>query len=143
MGSVDVASLPGTVAADIGTIKDDIALIKAQNLPPGAGSIELAFEAADTAKSQAIGVAGLLKGLHVRVPNFTNVVTATFTLTNAAGWVLWTSAAKAKNANYNLEVDVEWFEQVLMAPFLLVCTLSGAPGGAGGTVNLLPRYLGA
>jgi hypothetical protein len=103
----------------------------------------LTFGAADTVKSEALQADGQLMQLHVRVPNFTNAVTAAVTLETSAGYVLWSSAtdygALAKNANHNLLL-----EELLPceAPLTLKVTLSGAPGGSGGDVVLVGRHYG-
>jgi hypothetical protein len=144
IGDVDVATLPGTVQADIAAMKADIALIKAQNQTVKPAIHSLVFDEDDLVKTSAIAYNGPVKHLHLVLPNFTNVVTATVTLVDASGRVLWTSAAKAKNASYNLEVDVAttWADQLVDSTMLWTVTLSGAAGGAGGTVVLVPRYYG-
>lgn len=106
--------------------------------------LSFVFGAADTVKSQDLNFTGQMKHLHLRVPNFTNAVTATVTLTDADGYTVYTSAAKARNANYNLEADAEWFDQLVSGgTYNLVVTLSGVPGGTGGTVIAALRILGA
>lgn len=107
-------------------------------------AISLAFGAAETVKSLALGSEGLLKHLYLAVPNFTNGVTATVTLVTADGLVLYTSAALSKNAVYNLESQAQWLDQLLVGGlYVLQVTLSGAPGGSGGTVTGLARIYGA
>jgi hypothetical protein len=130
------------VAAIISTLQTDIALIKAQNQAARSTSHSLAFGAADTVKTSPITYNGLNKYLHLAVPAFTNVVTATVTLVDASGRVFYTSAAKAKGASYNLETETEWKDQLVDDTLIWTVTLSGAPGGTGGTVELVPRYYG-
>ena len=135
-------TFPGTVQADIAAMKADIALIKAQNQTAKPASHSFVFDEDDLVKTAAIAYNGLVKHVHLVVPNFTNVVTATVTLVDASGRVLWTSAAKAKNASYNLEAEIEWLDQLTDNTIIWTITLSGAAGGTGGTVVLIPRYYG-
>ncbi|MCL4502086.1 MAG: hypothetical protein M1438_09545 [Deltaproteobacteria bacterium] len=130
--------------ADLAAMQADIAALKAQNQTVQITSHEFVFGAADTGKTAAIAYNGSVSHLHLVVPDFTNVVTATVTLVDASGRVLWTSAAKAKNASYNLD-DLSsgiLVEQFVDHSLSWVVTLSGAPGGDGGTVVLVPRYYG-
>jgi hypothetical protein len=107
-------------------------------------AISLAFGAADTIKSQVIAEEGLLKHLYLAVPNFTNSVTAVVTLETANGLVLYTSAAQSKNAVYNLENQNAWLDQLIVGGgYVFKVTLSGVPGGSGGTVTGLARLYGA
>lgn len=108
---------------------------------PHRALLDFVFGASDTAKDQALLPIQLIKHLHVVVPDFTNSVTATVTIEDGDGRVLWTSAAKAKGASYNLESEEEWYDQVISSDLSIVVTLSGAPGGTGGTVEVLLRYL--
>lgn len=143
IGDVGVATLPGTVQTDIAAMKADIALIKAQNLPPGSSVLSFIFDEDDLSKDQSVTLEGLLKHLHLVVPDFTNSVTATVTLKDASGRVYYTSAAKAKGFSYNLDLEIEWLEQVLTGTLTMTVTLSGAAGGSGGTVVAVLRYFGA
>ncbi len=103
----------------------------------------LTIGAAATVDSEALQADGQLMHLHVRVPNFTNAVTATVTLETSGGYVLWSSAtdygALARNANHNLLL-----EQLLPCgePLTLKVTLSGVPGGTGGNVIVVGRHYG-
>lgn len=154
IGDVDVASLPGTVQADIAAMKAkidtaqaDLALIKAQNLPPNAISADLAFDADDLTKDQEITLEGLLKHVYVAVPNWTNAVTVNLKIKDASGRVFYTSKELARNAVYNLETlldaaGLSWLDQVLTSATTLTVTLSGAAGGSGGTVAVKLRYFG-
>jgi len=142
IGDVDVASLPGTVAADIGTMQDDIALIKAQNQTAKLASHSFVFDDDDLVKTSAIAYNGMVKHLHLVAPNFTNPVTSTVTLVDASGRIVWTSAAKAENASYNLESESEWLDQLVDSTLIWTVTLSGVAGAGGGTVVLIPRYYG-
>jgi hypothetical protein len=149
--AVKVATLPGTVAADItamkakiDTMQADITLIKVQNQTAKSTSHSFVFGAAETEKTAAITYNGLNKHLHLVVPDFTNSVTATVTLEDASGRVFYTSAAKAKGESHNLEdiLEEEWVEQLVDNTLIWKITLSEVPGGDGGTVVLVPRYHG-
>jgi hypothetical protein len=89
------------------------------------------FGAADTVKSSVIAKMGELAYYVVNVPNFTNNVTAVVTFEDADGMVMYTSATFNRNSHNEVkeptEIPVEdsWTMKV---------TLSGAPGGTGGTV---------
>ena len=128
----------------IGIMQDDVALIKAQNQIAVPAEHSFAFDADDLVKTSAIAYNGIVKHLHLVCPDFTNVVTATVTLVDASGRILWTSAAKAENASYNLELDTAavWADQLVDSTLHWTVTLSGVAGGAGGTVVLVPRYYG-
>jgi hypothetical protein len=101
------------------------------------------FDEDDLTKTQALGVFGLLKHLHLVVPAFTNVVTATVTIIDSSSRILWTSAAKAKGASYNLESEAEWLDQIISGDLTMKVTLSGVAGGTGGTITAVLRYVGA
>jgi len=107
-------------------------------------TLSFVFDADDLTKTAALSYEGQLNHLHLRVPNFTNAVTATVTLSDKDGYVLYTSAAKARNANYNLETETEWAcDQLVPGSTLTVTvTLSGVAGGTGGTVTAVARLLG-
>jgi hypothetical protein len=119
-----------------------IPVIVAQNQTAKITSHSFVIGAAETSGTSAISYNGMVKNLHLVVPNFTNVVTVTVTLVDSSGRVLWTSAAKAKNASYNLSIEAEWFDQLVESTLIWTITLSGVPGGSGGTVVLVPRYYG-
>ena len=132
-------------AADLLTIHDNVNLIKARNQIVKLALHNLVIGAAETSKISAITYNGVVKHLHMVVPNFTNVVTATLTLVDASGRELWLGPAKDKNASYNLEIPAEilWAgDQLVDSTLLWKITLSGVPGGAGGTVVLVLRYYG-
>ncbi len=99
---------------------------------PHVVTITLTYGDADVVKTQVINFTGVLHHIHLVVPAFTNAVTATVSLVDASGRVLWTSAAKAKGASYNLESEAEWKkDQVLCSDVTFKVTLSGAPGAGG------------
>ncbi|MDD3493688.1 MAG: hypothetical protein PHZ19_09365 [Candidatus Thermoplasmatota archaeon] len=95
------------------------------------------FGDSDTVKTNTLNFEGLLKNLHIRVPDFTNAVTATVTIEDASGYEVYNSGAKTKNVNYNELADI-----VVAGLATLKVTLSGAPGGAGGTVIVVSNGMG-
>jgi len=73
---------------------------------------------------------GWCKFIKVKVPNFTNAITATLTIYDPDGDVIYTKADIAKNA-----VTLEEGKTLPIHPKAKVnVTLSGAAGGTGGTV---------
>lgn len=89
----------------------------------------LALGAAETSKSVDFIREGEINGLFVRVPNFTNAVTATISVLDADGYEFVVSSALARNADHR--VSAAW---PLPGAQTLKVTLSGAPGGSGGSV---------
>lgn len=81
---------------------------------------------------------GCAEKVLVKVPNFTNAITATVNVFDKDDNLLWTKAAIAKNAtaNYGAGPDVA---ETGCIPFekryKVTCVLSGAAGGTGGTVT--------
>lgn len=74
----------------------------------------------------------------VKVPNFTNAVTPTITVTDADDNVLWTKGTITKNASTKYGADVETAETGCIPignNYKVSCVLSGAAGGTGGTVH--------
>ena len=133
----------GWVVESLPTIGSLTALL-AQNQTAKLASHSFVFDADDLVKTTVIAYNGLVKHLHLVVPNFTNVVMVTVILVDASGRIVWTSAAKAKNASYNLELDTaaQWADQLVDSTLIWTVTISGVAGGAGGTVVLVPRYYG-
>lgn len=75
----------------------------------------------------------------VKVPNFTNSVTATVTVADFDDNVLWTKAAIVKNAtaSYGAGPDVAETGCIPVGnKYKVKCTISGAAGGTGGTVQV-------
>jgi len=100
----------------------------------------LSFGASDTEKSQEIYLDGLCHRLHVRLPNFSNAVTATVAMADNDNYAYFEQTGLAKNANHNIAPD---------PPLLLLgeggtvkMTLSGVPGGTGGEVVVALYYWG-
>ncbi len=88
--------------------------------------------AAATSGSVNFATRGTLNMLVFKVPNWTNVVTAVVTITNADGYVIYTSPARDRNNTYvtsSLDVPIQ-------ANNVVTVTLSGVPGGTGGTAEL-------
>lgn len=103
------------------------------------------FGAAETSKTVSIdfadGICGEVIKLVVVMPDWTNTVTARLTMNNVDGHEVYESLAMDKNEEYNItpcrkeclqagETGEEW-----------VVTLSGVPGGTGGTITL-NTYMG-
>jgi hypothetical protein len=102
--------------------------------------LELALGAADTQKSIPVYLTGKLHHLHVRVPNFTNAVTVTVSVADPDGYVYLSEAGLAKDQNHNIVFSKELL--LLGEGNTVQVTLSGAPGGAGGTVVVALYYHG-
>jgi hypothetical protein len=119
--------------------------IKNQNQTVKIGEHSLVIGAAETTKTSPITYNGPVKHILMVTPAFTNDVTATLSLIDASGRVLWTGPAKARSTSNNLEIPTEalWAgDQLVNNTMLWKITLSGVPGGTGGTVVLVPRYYG-
>ena len=104
--------------------------------------VEFAFGAAGTEKEVQSVIEGEIKQIHLRVPNFANNATLALSIEDEAGYEIFNSGAKAKNANYNLKAtDLD--QSVLIAgTFRFKATLSGDAGGAGGTAKAVILYWG-
>ena len=88
----------------------------------------LVFDYDDTVKTALSQMEGKIYQIHLRVPNFVNVVTATLTLEDEDGYEIYNSGAKARNANYNLYPAIP---QLVAGNFTFKVTLSGAHGVVG------------
>jgi len=98
-----------------------------------AGRQALAFGAADTSKEYTLGAFnGVIHELDVEIPNWTNDVTLTAALIRANGITL-SIGGLVKNAKHALVVS--W---AVRGGETIRATLSGAPGGTGGTVYFTP-----
>jgi hypothetical protein len=93
--------------------------------------VDFVFGAADVAKSVQSVIEGEIKQIHLRVPNFTDVVTLTLSVEDEDGYEVFTSGAKAKNANYNLKATDLDDTLLIASTFTLKATLSAVHGGAG------------
>ncbi len=96
----------------------------------------LSFGAADTAESVTLSqVVGKVHTIIMKVPNWTNNVTAILSATNDAGDEVWVDeTARARNNTYVFHEMREMLPIGWNITFTV--TLSGAPGGAGGNVEL-------
>lgn|SRR5574337_675453 len=90
------------------------------------------FDAVVADKTFGIYVNGYVTDFAVVVPNFTNVITATLTIEDEDGIVLYTKSAIAKNATT--------VQNGIFVPvgknYIGRIVLSGAAGGTGGTVTV-------
>lgn len=102
--------------------------------------LELPFGGSDTEKSLPIYLTGMLHHVHVRVPNFTNAVTAAVAVQDQDGYAYLEQTGLAKNANHNLSFSKEVL--LLGEGGAVKVTLSGAPGGDGGTVTVVLYWHG-
>ena len=82
---------------------------------------------------------GFIERMIIKVPTFTNVVTATIQILDDDGDVLFDSGAKAMGTNYPLATVYI----PLMYNYTTNVILSGVPGGAGGTVRVKMYTLSA
>ena len=96
------------------------------------------FGATGTSSSQTYSINGLVKQVHLRVPNFTNAITAGFDVADENGYVIYSTTGRAKNANHNITDMVI----PLAGANTVTATLSGNAGGAGGTVVIVITYWG-
>ncbi len=95
---------------------------------------ELAFGATDTVKIFSLtGYNGVIHELDRDIPNFTNAVTATVTLTRSNGVESYILAGLAKNTKHVIMMD-----RAIVGSETIAVTLSGAPGGAGGQIVAVP-----
>ena len=104
--------------------------------------VDFVFGATGTVKSVQSVIEGEIKQIHLRVPNFTNAVTLTLSVEDEAGYEIFNSGAKAKDANHNLKAS-ELNDSILIAgTFTFKATLSGGAGGAGETAKAAIFYWG-
>ena len=99
----------------------------------------ITFGATDTTGTYKITECnGFIHNMIIKVPNFTNAVTATIQILDDDGDELYNSGAKAKNATYPLGgiAAAELGDVPLSYNYTCVVTLSGAPGGSGGTTTV-------
>lgn len=97
----------------------------------------LVFGAADTVKSFTVNANHRVHSIIVHHPAFTNAVTLTVTIENADGRVIYTSDAIANPAAAADELlgQMEQFVAI-NGECTVKATLSGVPGGSGGTVGI-------
>lgn len=99
-------------------------------------SINLNFIFGDTGtiKSILFSGSGKIHSYWMKVPDTTDGPTATLTIVNDEGSTIFSSGAKAENAEYNGTVD-RIVDESGTANFLI--TLSAAAGSGGGTVEVI------
>lgn len=106
--------------------------------------LEFTFGAADTTKTITLPENGWAKTVAIRTPTFTNNVTAALTVVdplpfnaNQTSLTLFTSATVNNGTTYVVGDDITAGEKAdipVDKTFTATITLSGAPGGTGGTV---------
>jgi hypothetical protein len=93
----------------------------------------LAFTSTSTTNSYTLQCNGQTNMVLVEMPNFTNAITATLTVSDENGVTIMTKAAIAENANTMLDATDD-FDKAMAGTYTVLITLSGAAGGTGGTV---------
>lgn len=106
--------------------------------------LEFVFGPADTQKTLKLPENGWAKIVQIQNPTFTNTVTSTLSIADtcfayqgARSATLFTSTAVANGATYTVGDDITAGEKgdiPVDKSFTATVTLSGAPGGTGGTV---------
>jgi len=103
-------------------------------------SYSFVFGAAVTSVAAAInpdlGIKGEVAKIVVSLPDWTNTVSAVVTMDNADALEIFESATLAQNEDYDITLIAN--ECIIMGATgeQWVITLSGVPGGAGGTATL-------
>jgi hypothetical protein len=103
-------------------------------------SYTLAFGASDTTHNFTLETYGLVHSLLLNLPNFSNSVTATITITDGAGNIVYTQSGIA--VNQEAIFGSTEFQAGLAGINTITVTLSGAPGGSGGNVGIEIRLKG-
>lgn len=98
--------------------------------------MSFAYGAAETVKTQTIRARGKLYAILLEMANFTNGVTGTLTVANQYTNELYNSTAKAENATYLLT----GIDRIHAEEWTITLTLSGVPGGTGGTCYAIFYY---
>lgn len=91
----------------------------------------LAFGASDTVKSFTLEIAALTHTIIVIIPNWTNAVTAVLSIENADSDEVFSSGPLFEDSTHDIITEVP-----LIGLNTIKLTLSGAPGGSGGTANV-------
>lgn len=103
-------------------------------------SYDLVFSATDETKTIAIdptlGIKGEVVKILATVPDWTNTVTSTISMNNADSKEIYQSSAFSQNDEYDITLCSN--ECIVMGAEgeEWKISLSGVPGGSGGTVNL-------
>jgi hypothetical protein len=104
--------------------------------------VDFVFGATGTVKSVQSVIEGEIKQIHLRVPDFANLVTLALSVEDESGYQIFNSGAKAKSANHNLNAS-DLNDSILIAgTFTFKATLSGDAGGAGGTAKAVVFFWG-
>ena len=100
------------------------------------GVTALVFGAADTVKSFNLptDINGILDEIDFSVPVWTNNPTCTITLQRVDGTVIFTGTARSKGGATTYWVEIP--ARCIVGGETIMATLSLAPGGSGGTVNV-------
>lgn len=95
----------------------------------------LVFGAADTSKTWQFSEMGEIHTIIMKLPNWTNGVTATIAATNDGADEVWADKTpRVKNDTYVFHQLRDRFP--INCNVTLTVTLSGVPGGSGGSVEL-------
>lgn len=101
---------------------------------------QFVFDAATTVLTQEVQENGFCSVIIADVPNFTNAINATLTVKDRRGYTLFTSVALARNVVTNIGDTItaaDFGDIPIDNRYTLTVTLSGAAGGAGGTVKVM------
>jgi len=88
------------------------------------------FAATGTTKSWTLTANALTHTIIVDVPDFTNGITVTLSITNSDSHEIYASAALAENTLHVIKAEVP-----LVGANTILLTLSGVAGGSGGDVK--------
>lgn len=98
------------------------------------------FGAADESKAAAIdptlGIKGEVIKFVLVLPDWTNTVTAVVSMNNADGKEVFADDSRAQNEEYDITLDRNECIILGQADEEFVVTLSGVPGGSGGTATV-------
>jgi hypothetical protein len=96
----------------------------------------LAFSSTDTVKSFTLPteINGILDEIDFSVPVWTNNPTLTISLVRADGTIAFTGTARSKGGSVTYYVELP--ARCIVGGETVKATLSVAPGGTGGTVNV-------
>lgn len=100
-------------------------------MPTKLADIAHVFGASDTVMSTAVNAKGVVNMIVVKIPNWTNTVSTTITIEDGSGNTYYSSGAQTQNQTVTLT-----FERPVYPYSIIKTTLSGAPGGSGGTETL-------
>jgi hypothetical protein len=95
----------------------------------------LSFGATDEVKSCNVNYTGFISAIVLDIPSFLNDVSVSFSIKNILGHEIVGQSELKKGDNTVFHYP---FAYCPTAPdFILSCTLSGQPGGAGGDINVI------